>query len=132
MIFPGFHRLLRRCWHLLIAAVLTLGMSGALVGLQPAPALAAATPEADQYQVDGPIRQTHNPLSKENFHGGVQPQPGASRIPTNQPIEDTQDDTLVDKVKNFFSNDDSEAPSSSATDLGTTSNPTLERYSGPQ
>jgi hypothetical protein len=50
------------------------------VSLTPlSPALAAATPEADRYEVDSPQRQSYNPLSGETTQGGVDLQKAAEK-----------------------------------------------------
>jgi len=89
----------------------------------PAPvAHAAATPEAEAYDA-GPIRQTRNPLSGENFQGGVDDSALEKTESRRQPEDDDKGllETLKDKVTG---NAAQEAPA----DLKTERNPTLERY----
>lgn len=89
----------------------------------PAPtAHAAATPEAEAYEA-GPIRQTRNPVSGENFHGGVDDSVLDRTENRRQPEDEGKGllESLKDKVTG---NDTPETP----TDLKTERNPTLERY----
>lgn len=99
-------------------AITLLGVSGLYIPT----AQAAATPEAEAYE-PGPIRQTRNPVSNENFHGGVDPSIVDRREDARQPEEDNK--TLLDRIQDVFSNKDTEqAPAN----LHTEKNPTLDRY----
>lgn len=101
----------------------------------PAPvAQAAATPEAeaDGFNLTtsrdstdpGPIRQTRNPLSDENFHGGVDD--SALEKTENRRLPEDDDKGLLETLKDKVTgNDTKESPA----DLKTEKNPTLERYS---
>lgn len=86
------------------------------------PAQAATTPQAEAYK-NGPIRQSHNPLSKENYNGGVDPsvvyehQNQQARQPENDrtPLE-----RITDQLQETFSG-------TSSSEVKPEKNPTL-RY----
>lgn len=89
----------------------------------PAPvAQAAATPEAEAYD-PGPIRTTRNPISGENFNGGVDDsalnKTESRRLPKdkNKSLLETIKDKITGKTRK-------ETPA----DMNTQKNPTLERY----
>ena len=116
-----------------VTGLLAIALWGGTAIAAPA-ALAAATPEAEAYAAagsaasanaedPGPIRQTRNPLSDENFNGGVNDSALEKTENRRLPEEDDQGllETLKDKVTG---NDAHETP----TDLKTEKNPTLERY----
>jgi len=111
-------RLMRR---LLVIGAIALTLWGAM-GIQAPIAQAAATPEAEAYD-PGPIRQTRNPISNENFHGGVDPSIVNRREDARQPEDENK--TLLDRIQDVFSGSDKEqAPAN----LNTEKNPTLDRY----
>lgn len=89
----------------------------------PAPTVqAAATPEAEEYD-PGPIRQTRNPVSGENFNGGVDARVLNQRESRRQPEDDNK--SLLGTIKDKITGEESkEMPA----DMKTEKNPTLERY----
>jgi len=99
----------------------------------PAPlAQAAATPEAEAGGFDvttrkaddpGPIRQTRNPLSDENFHGGVSD--SALEKTESRRLPEDEDKGLLETLKDKVTGNDTQK---STADLKTEKNPTLERY----
>ncbi len=88
---------------------------------------AADTPEAEAYE-NGPVRPSYNPLSNENFQGGVDAETAAKA--TADGPDSQAGKGLVDSVKDFFSD---QPQSDALTDKQVEENPTLKRYNtGPQ
>ncbi|MGP1382977.1 MAG: hypothetical protein ACTS2F_05410 [Thainema sp.] len=105
-----------------LAIVLWFGAASAY--LQPAQA--AMTPEAKAYE-NGPVRQTHNPISKENYNGGVDPSVVYEH--QNQQARQMEEDRtplerITDQIKETFSG-------TSSSDVNPEKNPTL-RYTDEQ
>jgi hypothetical protein len=101
------------------AIALWLGIAGLHTPIAQA---VATTPEAEAYDA-GPIRQTRNPISGENFHGGVDPSVLDRQENPRQPEAEGRSflEILKDKVTG-------NEPSNTPADLNTQKNPTLERY----
>lgn len=102
----------------LLAFVLGLGT----FSLYQPVAQAAVTSKAEAYGT-GPIRQSHNPLSGENFHGGVDASALKQKENLQQPPKGNQG--FFEAIKDKIVGDDDEAAS---VNLQTEKNPTLERY----
>lgn len=90
------------------------------------PAQAANTQGTEAYK-NGPVRQSHNPLSKENYNGGVDPSVVYEH--QNQQARQPEDDRtplerITDQIKETFSG-------TSSSDVNPEKNPTL-RYTDEQ
>lgn len=101
----------------MLAVVVCFGMVD--VGVQVARA------DTEPYEV-GPIRQTHDPLSDENFQGGVDP--SALNEDENVPQAE-EDEGIIESIKERFRDYSSEPE---RPDLKTQKNPTLKRYTEEQ
>lgn len=113
------------------ALALILGFSA--VGAYAQPAQAAHTPEAKAYDA-GPIRQSRNPLSGENFQGGVDPSAIDRRAAMPEPPEQEAQgvlESLKDAVQDVLPGESADRPTASV-DLNTQRNPTLKRYGADQ
>jgi len=98
-------------------------------------AQAADTPEAEVYQPNGtsqpepyengPMRPSYNPLSKENFRGGVDRTAidESGRVSEEQP---ERDGGIIDTIKDILPG--SSANESPRSDFKAEKNPTLKRY----
>ncbi len=101
-----------------------LGFSIAIFPIKIAHAV--TSPHSEPYQ-SGPIRQSRNPISNENFQGGVEPSALNQRKNTPQLKNDKKD--LIKSIKDkLFGSSSETAPA----DLKTRKNPTLERYTNEQ
>ena len=90
------------------------------------PAQAANTQGTEAYK-NGPVRQSHNPLSKENYNGGVDPSVvyEHQNQQARQPEEDeTPLERITEQIKETFSG-------TSSSDVQPEKNPTL-RYTDEQ
>lgn len=126
-------------WLVLGVVAVALWIGPAALPARYAPtAMAANTSEAPEH---GPIRQTHNPLSKENFQGGVDrtalERSGHSDQLKSGPQSSLDSDSetgIVDRLKNLvpgLSADESPAASPQS-NIQPEPNPTLKRYGGQQ
>ncbi|WP_272064236.1 hypothetical protein [Oscillatoria sp. CS-180] len=108
-------------------AVLAIALFFGSMAINIAPVHAAATPEAEAYD-PGPVRQTRNPITGENFDGGVDR--SALDEDVNRRIANDEEEgpieSFVDRLRG-----DNGAETSSA-NPGTQKNPTLKRYTNVQ
>lgn len=105
-----------------LAVALWFGTASAYIQ----PAQAANTQGTEAYK-NGPVRQSHNPLSKENYNGGVDPSVvyEHKNQQARQPEEDrTPLERITDQIKETFSG-------TSSSDVQPEKNPTL-RYTDEQ
>ena len=108
-----------------MAVALLFGTVGAYA--QPAQAASNA------YE-SGPIRQSRNPVSGENFHGGVEPSALDQRNnpdPTPEGQAHGFLESVKDSVKDILPGTSADNPNASdraPADLNTAKNPTLKRY----
>lgn len=115
-----------RLARLLGISVLTIALwfGAASAYIQPAQ---AANPQETEAYKNGPIRQSHNPLSKENYNGGVDPSVvyQHQNQQARQPEEDrTPLEQITDQIKETFSG-------TSSSNVQPEKNPTL-RYTNEQ
>jgi hypothetical protein len=106
-----------------LVGVLAIALWFSTAGLHtPIAQATATTPEAEAYDA-GPIRQTRNPISGENFQGGVDPSVLDRQENPRQPVEEGRSflEILKDKITG-------NEPTQTPADLNTQKNPTLERY----
>ncbi|MGF1570434.1 MAG: hypothetical protein ACFCVD_20565 [Nodosilinea sp.] len=126
-------------WLALGVVTLALWVGLGVLSARYAPtAMAANTAEAPEH---GPIRQTHNPISKENFQGGVDrtalERSGRSSQPQTGPQTGLQTDSEtgpIERLKHLvpgLSADESPADSPQS-NIQPEPNPTLKRYGGQQ
>jgi hypothetical protein len=121
-----------------LGVAVRLATSVILVGVLMAGTFAYSLPAAAQPYDAGPVRQSHNPLSGENFQGGVDPSAFDNQTRQRQKSANTQDkgylENLKDTVQGVLSGDtDTDQPAMAPADLGTDKNPTFKRYgTGPQ
>ncbi len=116
--------------QLLVLGALVGVLWGSTLGVFPA---YAANPSAEPYEA-GPIRQSYNPLSKENFSGGVDRaaiERNGNASQTAPEPETGAETGLVGAIKNLVPglSDQGAAPASPRSDIQPEKNPTLDRYS---
>ena len=110
-----------------LAVVLWLGAAGAYAQ----PAQANDNLDARPYEAEA-VRQSRNPLSNENFHGGVDPRVAAER---GQAPEDQARgilSTVKDAVQDVLPGNGDTNPGQNAANPNAQPNPTLKRYSSGQ
>lgn len=136
-----FSRLLRRLVPAprLVAGLMAAALWwGAAVFYTPlAQAADVGSPTQTEAYEKGPVRQSHNPVSKENYSGGVEPSatdqvPETARQSESEEglIESIQDKGLIKTIQDKLPGGASaqQAPA----DLKTEKNPTLQRYTEEQ
>ncbi|MFQ4139798.1 hypothetical protein PGN35_026140 [Nodosilinea sp. PGN35] len=110
--------------QLLVLGALAGVLWGSTLGVSPA---YAANPGAKPNEA-GPVRQSYNPISQENFSGGVD-RAAAERNLGHSPSAPEPETGLVDALKNLLPGSESgAAPASPRSDIQPEKNPTLERY----
>jgi hypothetical protein len=124
-------------WLTLGVMALALWVGPGVLPARYAPtALAISTPDAEAPE-HGPIRQTHNPISKENFQGGVDPTALERSSSSNQPQPSLQTDSdpgPIDRLKRLVPglSDDESPTDAHQSNSQPEPNPTLKRYGGQQ
>lgn len=140
--FPAFFRVLpsgprailadRSLGRLLMVGGLAVALWFGAVGTYAHPAQAANQANTQAYEA-GPIRKSRNPVSGENFHGGVEPSvfDTAGSAPTPEGKAEGFLESVRDTVKDVLpgtSADDSDISNRGQADVNTRQNPTLRRY----
>jgi hypothetical protein len=116
--------------RLLMAGALAVALWFGGIGIYTQPAHAAGH---SAYEA-GPIRQSRNPVSGENFHGGVEPSAFDQRNnpdPTPEGQAKGFLESAKDAVKDVLPGTSADNPDFSnraPADLNTSKNPTLKRY----
>jgi hypothetical protein len=116
--------------RLLMAGALAIALWFGGIGIYTQPAHAAGH---SAYEA-GPIRQSRNPVSGENFHGGVEPSAFDQRNnpdPTPEGQAKGFLESAKDAVKDVLPGTSADNPDFSnraPADLNTSKNPTLKRY----
>lgn len=99
------------------------------IGISSQRAIAATHADTAPYD-SGPIRKSRNPLSDENFQGGVDQSALEQREQTGDRPLDDEDKNLIDTLKDLLpgqSSGEAESPSPRSR-VEPERNPTLERY----
>lgn len=121
-------RFARLCRLVAIASlVILIGLGG--IGLSNQRAIAATSTNTVPYD-SGPVRKSRNPISNENFQGGVdQPAIENREGTSDRQLESDENKNLIDTLKDLLpgTSSETERPSPQSR-FEPERNPTLERY----
>lgn len=116
-----------RLKRLIVVGLVAVALWSSAIGLYAPTAVADQTSASEAYK-NGPIRQSHNYASKDNFQGGVKPEALEQReTDARQPEADKG---LIETIKDKLTGSDSDAEPAPA-NLEAQKNPTL-RYTEDQ